>query len=593
MAVKLLFPTAKPVVDFNFAKTKTLDPRITFTRASPATYYDGKTYVKAEENMRIQSATAPSQVEATKTDNAATTPSGYAACLLVPNTTTGYHTGGYQSTYVLAGLDYVFSFVTKASGYSKIRIGNASSGTVAATFDLVALTVSGTAGAGYVAAGIDDLGDDWRRCWVKANHSTSQLVAWSNTPFPDGATVDNYGRASFTGDGVSGAYFGEFQVEQRSAFTIHQPTASFPITTYQQALQTAPAGVPRFQHDPVTGKSLGFLSERQITNSMLWSEFQGATLLTDVSYSTGTFSEARMFGPDGTLSKAVRFPGSVAAITYVYKGTATASVSNTISVFVKMDDGSAPAFGSATPGNVANDFALVLGGTALAPTTYVVDALGNGVYRVSATATVGVSDLTKNGVVKYTANSTRGFRTTAWQLEANARSTSYCKVDDIAFVRSADLAIIDGTRLDSFYSQRGGTFVADCILSIRGTNPVFGMAFGNSIAERMNVFNAGNITLNADNYINGAASGGASVAGAVSDNQRHVIVRRCADYNWATCVNGGTVSTSASGQIGRKDRLGIGAPGYVAADRLDGPIARFAYYDELLTDAQVQALARV
>lgn len=594
MAIKSLYPTVKPTADFNFAATKTLDPRISFSRASSARYYDGKTFAKAEENLLIGSTTIPAQVLVTKTDNAAISPDGFQMCLLVPSTANDWHVGGRLNRYINSDLDYIFSFVAKASGYSKIRFGDSSTNRFQGTIDLTTASISATGGALFVSATAAALSDGSVRVIIKLKSvGASVTLSIAVTPFADGAIVDNYGRASFAGDGVSGVYFGEFQLEQRSDFSFHVPTTTTVVSNWMPVLLTEAAGVPRFQHDPVTGKSLGLLSERQTTNLMTWSEFGGETITTGVNSSAGSISEARMFGPDGSITKAARFPSVLAAFAYIYKGSATSSVTNTLSVTVKMDDGAAPAFGSAAVGNSANDFVLVIAGIVVSPTTYSVENLGNGLYRVSATTVAGVSDLTKNGVIKYTTNSTRGFRTTAWQLEANGKATSYIKTEGSQVTRLADTALIDGVRLDSFYSQRGGTFVADCILSIRGTNLVFGMTFGNSIADRMDLFNSGNTTLTANNYINSVVSGGASVLGAVFDNQRHVIARRCADYNWATCVNGGTVSTSTSGLIGYKDRLGIGGPGYGAADRLDGPIARLAYYDELLTDAQMQALTKV
>lgn len=40
MAIKDLYPSILPTLDLNFAETRTVDPRITFTRASTATYFD-------------------------------------------------------------------------------------------------------------------------------------------------------------------------------------------------------------------------------------------------------------------------------------------------------------------------------------------------------------------------------------------------------------------------------------------------------------------------------------------------------------------------------------------------------------------------
>lgn len=587
MTIKQLYPTVKPAADFNFAATKTLDPRISFSRASSAKYYDGKTFAKAEENLWIGSTTIALQTLVAKTDNAAISPDGFQMCLLVPSTANDWHLGGYLTRYLYSDLEYVFSFVAKANGYSKVRFGDFALNRFQGTIDLATTTVSATGGPLFLSASAVALADGYVRVIIKLK-SVGASVASSIaiTPFADGAIVDNYGRASFAGDGVSGVYFGEFQLEQRSDFSFHVPTTMTAVSNWMPVLLTAPAGVPRFLHDPVTGKSLGFLSERQTTNLTTWSEFGGASIYTGVA-GTGV-TASTMFGPDGNLVTAARYVSG--ADGFVYKGSATASTAHTLSVYVRMDDGGAP-----NPGSLGSsfDFSLVIGGVRVDGTALVVKHEGNNLYRVSGTLTTGVINLGNNGVIKYSIQSSRGFRTTGWQLEANGKATSYIKTEGSQVTRLADNATIGGAALDSFYNQRGGTFVADCILSTRGTNLVFGMAFGNSIAERMNVFTAGTTGLTADNYINNTASGGASVVGGVSDNQRHVIVRRCADYSWATCVNGGTVSTSTSGQIGRKDRLGIGAPGYGAADRLDGPIARLAYYDELLTDAQLQALTRI
>jgi hypothetical protein len=42
MSIKASFPDIKPSLMLDFANTKRLDPRITFTRATTATYYDGQ-----------------------------------------------------------------------------------------------------------------------------------------------------------------------------------------------------------------------------------------------------------------------------------------------------------------------------------------------------------------------------------------------------------------------------------------------------------------------------------------------------------------------------------------------------------------------
>ena len=46
MSISQNFPTIRPTLNLNFARSKTLDPRITFTRASTATYVDEDGLIK-------------------------------------------------------------------------------------------------------------------------------------------------------------------------------------------------------------------------------------------------------------------------------------------------------------------------------------------------------------------------------------------------------------------------------------------------------------------------------------------------------------------------------------------------------------------
>ena len=54
-------PNIKPSLLLDFANSKTVDPRITYACASPVPYYDGRTVVKAEENLLLNSAVLVTQ----------------------------------------------------------------------------------------------------------------------------------------------------------------------------------------------------------------------------------------------------------------------------------------------------------------------------------------------------------------------------------------------------------------------------------------------------------------------------------------------------------------------------------------------------
>ena len=51
MSIASLYPSINPSLLLDFANSKVLDPRITFTRTTTATYYDGVTTAVAEQNL--------------------------------------------------------------------------------------------------------------------------------------------------------------------------------------------------------------------------------------------------------------------------------------------------------------------------------------------------------------------------------------------------------------------------------------------------------------------------------------------------------------------------------------------------------------
>ena len=50
MTIKHLYPTQRPSLDLDFANSKRLDPRITFTRGSTATYVDAEGVIQSAAN---------------------------------------------------------------------------------------------------------------------------------------------------------------------------------------------------------------------------------------------------------------------------------------------------------------------------------------------------------------------------------------------------------------------------------------------------------------------------------------------------------------------------------------------------------------
>lgn len=189
------------------------------------------------------------------------------------------------------------------------------------------------------------------------------------------------------------------------------------------------ASGPRFDYNPSTLVYNGLLLERAATNLVLTSDpttTEGAsTSVTYASYvwTIGMIINSVVFGDNST--QRTRYSGSVIGGTiYVY------------SCYVIMDDGLAPVMGTSTG---TGDFNLLIGNRILYTdqfTTGVIDCR-NGVYRCWATGSAA-STGTQSGPVKFTNNSTRGFKCSGFQLETGAYPTSYIPTSGATATRAAD-----------------------------------------------------------------------------------------------------------------------------------------------------------
>ena len=252
------FPMVRPALDLAFAATKRLDPRVTFVRATSATYVGGDGLVKTagvnearfdhnpttreslgllvEEqrtNLLLRSEEFNigtwSKLNTTITADAVTSPTGtLTADKLVENATTdGKLTA--QSATLVASATYSASIYIKAaerpallfhvreSSYN-IRFGgffNTSTGV---------FTAESAGGGVLTGSSFTNIGNGWYRCTITGTLGavTSAVVT--------GYLANNVNNIGYLGDGTSGIYLWGAQLEAGAFPTSYIPTTSATVT---------------------------------------------------------------------------------------------------------------------------------------------------------------------------------------------------------------------------------------------------------------------------------------------------------------------------------------------------------------------------
>jgi hypothetical protein len=496
MSIKNLYPNIEPSLNLSFALTKALDPRITFSRASSGAVYDGKTVAKAEENLLLRSqefdnsfwvktsvtvsANTSVAPDGTTTAETLTASAGASAHDVAPPTNEGT---------MQQGLVYSTSVFAKKGTNNFLQICFLNQTDEFANFDLDAGTV-GTTGGATMSASITSVGSGWFRCMAvitPASAAASKRASFSIVPSASATR-----RESWTADGTETILLWGAQLEQRASVTAYTPTTTAPITNYVPVLLSAANNVARFDHNPVTGESLGLLIEESRTNTTNYSEqFDNSWW----NKTRATITANTVVAPDGTLTGDKLVEDTTASNSHYTRATAYSVVSGTSytwSVYLKAGERTKARValqlfgtGSAYPTtNPRVDVDLVTGTLSNANGTIAtsITNAGNGWYRVAVSATAnanaadqlaGVFLLDGAGNQTYTGDGTSGLFIWGAQLEAGAFPTSYIPTTTAAATRAADVAVMTGANFSSWYRADEGTLYAETQITYQvGTNPL-------------------------------------------------------------------------------------------------------------------------
>jgi len=474
-------PTVRPSLLLDFANSKDLDPRVIFSRASSATYWDGKSTSKAEENLFVRSqemnnSGAWDSYHSDVYPDDTTAPDGTTTAERLeqePGTTNNCQIS--QTHKTITGVVVTCSIYAKAGTRSwlGLRSYGVDNNPRYSYFDL-ANGATGTTDANFTTT-ISSAGNGWYRCTLTLTPQISQ----SNNIFV--VTAANTDGTENSPDDGGYIYVWGAQAEFREQATAYTPTTDIPITRYQPLMKTAITNEPRFDHDPVTGESKGLLIEEGRTNLDTSSD------TINFLYNT-TSNNNYGIAPDGTQSADLgAFQASGAAIGLFNGNKPTNSGAYTWSVFVKK-------FGDINVirvydnnANVYTDFNIdigtVVGGNA--SRSDIID-VGNGWYRVWMSSNVStnttyfqVYGYDSIGSVFNTINGYNGIFVWGSQVEQGNFPTSYIPTYGQSIPRNEERAYVN---VESILDVHKGTIYAESI-----SGPI-----GWDASGQYNVFHYGN-----------------------------------------------------------------------------------------------------
>jgi hypothetical protein len=592
MTIQANFPALKPALLLDFQNTKQLDSRITYTRASTASFYNGVTTAKAEENLLTYSQefdnAAWTKTDATVTANSTTAPDGTTTADTISFTNNAI-TRIFQ-TYSTNGSAYIFSFYAKYidKQWLAVRLTDGSNTVRFAWLD-VQNGALGTVETNLTAT-ITASTNGFYRCVVSVSATSVASNAFAIYGVSANGTTAN--------TGVTGSlYLWGAQLEQRSAVTAYTATTTQAITNYIPVLQTAASGVARFDNNPTTGESLGLLIEESRTNLTTYSsQFDNAGW----SKNASTITADTIVAPDGTLTGDKLVENTASGQHYITGVSSALATTSTFSCYAKAGERSRIQIGSYIQTycifNLSSQTTTITNAFGWPTATATITLVGNGWYRCTFTVGTGgsaynpafaIGIVDNSGNVSYTGDGFSGIYIWGAQLELGSFATSYIPTVASQVTRAADAASMTGTNFSSWFNAGQGTVYSDSLPLTVSSARVLSIS-DNTASNRMMV-----ISSNVSHLF--VTTNGTTVAdldgGTYSSTTTNRQGSAYAASDYAVSLNSGTVATSTSGALpSGLNRLYIGANHDGTALFLNGTIKKIAYYSLRISNAQLQAL---
>ena len=381
------------------------------------------------------------------------------------------------------------------------------------------------------------------------------------------------------------------------------------------SLETVPAGVPRIDHDPATGKCLGLLVEGARTNLRANSRQPSASTGTVLGTSTA-------IAPDGLAVTSIEDDPATSGEHYVNDLAVAVTTGRTFvqSIFVKAMPGAERQVVLRVAGNVAGSQSLAFNvsdaacsATSAPSYPFGIQKCLNGWWRLwtqytaigdFATAVFRVQ-VYKNNSGGYQGEAGKGLFLFGRQVEEGSFPTSYIPAGASVATRADEFAGLLGANFSNWYRQDEGTFVFEGAPS--SIDPGYGPG----------LFAVGDATLSFESrngiYLNasrgtGVLSGSLAVAGASQIGTNTVTGTFAAGVSKKTAFAYQTDNTvgATDGVLAVVDTLCTIPKGLTGlslgelsagwsggTSRLNGHIRRFAFYPKRLADAELRKITEV
>jgi hypothetical protein len=374
-------------------------------------------------------------------------------------------------------------------------------------------------------------------------------------------------------------------------------------------IEIVAANVPRFDHNPVTGESLGLLVEEQRTNLLLRSEeFDDATWFKANLSATGNVATA----PDGNVT-ADKLVEDTASSTHValQSFNITSGTTYTLSCYAKAAGRNFAQllFVGGFASNVTAIFDLTngsIGATGGSPVT-TSTSMGNGWYRLSITATATTTTSTSiqirpaiaSNAANYQGDGTSGIFAWGAQLETGAFPTSYIPTTATAVTRSADVVSISGSNFSAWFNGLQGTMFASGFVEGRGAGSfsrLFAFVGANAGTDEISMYTRVNIDPNTNGKVFGVATVSSVVTGDVTTPTgasagNYVSAFAYRENDFALASNGFGPTTDTSGSLPTCERLLI--YGQARFQNMPhGTIKRFCFWPTRLSNSTLQAVTQ-